>query len=402
MSVEQLTRKDATRIALAAQGLCRARRAGKKTSAHIGQVLARIGLLQIDSVNVLMRAHYLPLFSRLGPYDPGLLDAAAWQASRRTAFEYWGHEASLIPLALHPFFRWRMARAAQLQGIWSGVALLARERPDFIEDIRREVERRGPLSAGDIGQASKGGWWGWSETKIALEFLFWAGRVTTATRRGFERVYDVPERVIPGEILNLPTPLEADAHRHLIGVAARALGVATEADLRDYFRLDPASAKPRIAELVEAGALTPVEVEGWRQRAYLDPAWTAPRRPAASALVSPFDPLIWERDRTERLFDFRYRLEIYTPAHKRQHGYYVLPFLLGDTFAARVDLKAERKLRVLRVAAAHLQPGGDRDETASALIAELAVMSDWLSLDRIVVDDRGDLAEALRDGLPGR
>jgi uncharacterized protein YcaQ len=396
--METMSRRDALRIALEAQGLNRPRRAGVKTKGHVLQVLNRIGLVQIDSVNVLMRAHYMPLFSRLGAYEPGLLDAVAWTGRRRALFEYWGHEASLIPLALHPFMRWRMARAQRLGGLYSSLADFARERPEFVEAIYREVEARGQVAASDIDRANHAGsaWWGWTDTKAALEFLFWSGRIATATRRGFERVYDLTERVIPTAILDIPTPAEGDAQRHLIALAAAALGIATETDLRDYFRLDAADAKRRIAELVEAGRVIPISVEGWRQTAYLDPAAHATRRAAGRALISPFDPMIWERDRTERLFGFRYRLEIYTPAHKREHGYYVLPFLLGDRLAARLDLKAERKQRSLRVIAAHLEPGGDRDETASALREELTLLAGWLGLDRIAVDERGDLAPALQ------
>jgi uncharacterized protein YcaQ len=395
--MDSLSRQEAVRIALAAQGLGRARRTGQKQRPHVDQAIASLNLLQMDSVNVLMRAHYLPLFSRLGPYDPKLLDNAAWNGRRRGLFEYWAHEASLLPLALHPYFRWRMARAERGDGIYRGIAQFARERPDFVEDVYREVADRGPIAAGDIDRANHKGstWWGWTDTKIALEYLFWAGRITTATRRGFERAYDLTERVIPRPILDLPTPSEADAQCHLMLLAAQALGVATTSDLADYFRLDGASAKARAAELSEAGLLAKVAVEGWRQPAWLDPAATPPKRAGARALISPFDPLIWERDRTERLFNFRYRIEIYTPAHKREHGYYVLPFLLGDRLAARLDLKAERKAGTLRVAAAHLEPGNKAPRVAEALAAELRSMADWLGLERIAVDRRGDLAEPL-------
>src|SRR5579859_7495203 len=286
--MDSLSRQEAVRIALAAQGLDRARRAGQKRRPHLDQAIGRLNLLQMDSVNVLMRAHYLPLFSRLGPYDPKLLDDAAWTKRRRGLFEYWAHEASLLPLALHPYFRWRMVRAERGDGVYNGISRLARERPEFVEGVYREVEARGPVSAGDLDRANHKGstWWGWTDTKIALEHLFWAGRITTASRRGFERAYDLTERVIPDVIQALPTPDEADAQRHLIGLAARALGIATEPDLRDYFRLDPADSKARVAELVEAGRLIPVTVQGWRNTAYLDPEAARPARVAARALVS--------------------------------------------------------------------------------------------------------------------
>jgi uncharacterized protein YcaQ len=404
MTSNSFSRREAVRIALTAQGLNRARRTGRKTRTHLHRVVDRLGLLQMDSVNVLARAHYMPLFSRLGAYDPVLLEAGAWGKRKRTLFEYWAHEASLLPLTLQPYMRWRMARAARLDGIYSGIANVARDRPDFVANILSEVEKRGPLAAGDLDRANHKGssWWGWTDTKIALEYLFWAGRITTTTRRGFERIYDLTERVIPEVIQAIPTPSEADAQRHLVGVAARSLGIATESDLRDYFRLDLADAKARVAELVEAKRLIPVSVEGWRQPAYLDADAVVPARVSGRALVSPFDPLVWERDRTERLFDFRYRLEIYTPAHKREHGYYVLPFLLGDKLAARVDLKAERKTGVLRVAAAYLEPRAKPEKTADGLAAEFRLMARWLGLETIEVDRKGNLAEALQSALSDR
>jgi uncharacterized protein YcaQ len=399
--MDSLGTREAARIALAAQGLNRARRDGNKNRAHLQQVVDRLGLLQMDSVNVLTRAHYMPLFSRLGGYDPVLLDAAAWDPKRRSLFEYWAHEASLLPMALQPYMRWRMARAERFTGIYGGIAKLAREKPEFVESVYREVEQRGPVAASDLDRANHKGssWWGWTETKIALEYLFWAGRVTTATRRGFERAYDLTERVIPEVIQAIPTPDEADAQRHLIGVAARALGIATEPDLRDYFRLDVADSKARVAELVEAKRLIPVAVEGWRHTAYLDLDCAHPARVAGRALISPFDPLVWERDRTERLFGFRYRIEIYTPAHKREFGYYVLPFLLGDRLVARVDLKADRKAGVLRVAAAHLEAGADAGRVALELAAELRIMAGWLALGDVAVEPRGALAGDLGKAL---
>ncbi|MDB5394105.1 MAG: winged helix-turn-helix protein [Rhodospirillales bacterium] len=392
-----LSGREAIRIVLAAQGLSRPPRPGKKTRTHLAQVIDRIGLLQMDSVNVLTRAHYMPLFSRLAGYDPTLLEAAAWDPKRRTLFEYWGHEASLLPLTLQPYMRWRMARAERFEGIYDGIARAARDKPGFIDSVYREVEQRGPVAASELDRANHKGssWWGWTDTKLALEYLFWAGRVATATRRGFERVYDLAERVIPAVIQAIPTPAEADAQRHLIGVAARALGIATEADLRDYFRLDVADAKVRIIELVEDKRLIPVTVNGWRQLAYLEPDAATAQKGTASALISPFDPLIWERDRTERLFGFRYRLEIYTPAPKREYGYYVLPFLSGETLAARVDLKAERKAGSLRVAAAHLEPGADAGRTAQELSGKLRAMAAWLGLECVVIEQRGNLAPAL-------
>ena len=397
--MDSLSFREAARIALAAQGFGNARGTGAKSHVHVRRVIDRLGLLQMDSVNVLMRAHYMPLYSRLGAYEPTLLDAAAWAGRKRTLFEYWAHEASLVPLRLQPLLRWRMARAERLESIYSGIAAVAREKPEFVRAILREVEAGGPVAASDLDRANHKGsaWWGWTDTKIALEYLFWSGRITTSTRRGFERVYDLTERVLSPAILDLPTPPEADAQRGLIAIAAQALGVATEPDLRDYFRLDPADSKARVAELAEAGQLIPTSVEGWKQPAYRHVDAAVPRAVKARALLSPFDPLVWERARTDRLFGFRYRLEIYTPAHKREHGYYVLPFLLGDRLAARVDLKAERKTRVLRVAAAHLEAGSKADPTAEALWSELRLMAGWLGLERVRVVGAGDLAGALSE-----
>lgn len=390
----------ARRMALAAQGFGR-RRPETPSAAHVDRLIGRLGLLQIDSVNVLARAHTVPLFSRLGPFDPELLARAAYGRRGRRFFEYWGHEASLIRFDLQPALRWRMARAARGEGIYGGLARFAREKSSFVESVYREVEARGASTARELGgveggRAGAGGWWGWSEVKHALEYLFWAGRITTATRRGgFERVYDLPERVLPRAVLDAPTPPEADAQRRLMAVAAGALGIATEFDLRDYFRLDPTDARARIPELVEDGAVVPVRVKGWNHLAYAAPATSAPRRIAARALVSPFDPLLWERGRTERLFGIRYRLEIYTPAHKREHGYYVLPFLLGDRIGARVDLKADRASGRLVIKAAHGEGLRRPAETAHDLAAELREVARWQGLEAIVVEHRGDLARAL-------
>ncbi len=389
----------ARRIAIAAQGLAEPRPTGPIDRRHLRAVLARIALLQIDSVSVLARAHYLPLFSRLGGYPREMLDAAAWGPRPRALFEYWAHEASLLPLRLQPLLRWRMDRAAAFAGCYGELATFARERSGYVEQVFAAIVGRGALVSSDLeGPRGPGGWWGWSDSKRALEFLFWSGRITTATRRGFERVYDIPERVFPAAILNAPTPSPADAQRELLRMAAAALGVATASDLRDYFRLDPADAKPRLAELVEAGELLEVTVEGWNAPAYLHSPARRPRRVAACALLAPFDPLIWERTRTERLFGFRYRLEIYTPAAKRQHGYYVLPFLLGDRLVARVDLKSSRVTATLLVLAAHAEPHAP-EATAEALARELWSMAIWLGLDDVEVRPIGELAAALRAAI---
>jgi uncharacterized protein YcaQ len=383
---ERLSAAQARRIALAASGFGEPRPAAAGPR-DVARVLRRLGLVQIDSVNVLVRAHYVPLFSRLGPYDRALLDAAAHDRRRRSLFEYWGHEASLVRLDLHPALRWRMRRAERGEG---STAALPASPPSGVPSSRRlrEIEAQGPLTARELSEGGKGrgSWWGWSDGKRALEWLFWAGRVAAAGRRGFERVYDLPERVLPATVLGQPAPPDDEAQRTLLTVAARALGVATERDLRDYFRLDPAEARARVAELVEAGTLLPVDVEGWGAPAFLDPAARFPRRIEARALVSPFDPLVWERARTERIFSFRYRIEIYTPADKREHGYYSLPFLLGDRLVARVDLKADRAGRRLLVRSVSLEPWADRGAVAPALDAELRAAADWLGLESVVAE----------------
>jgi uncharacterized protein YcaQ len=390
----------ARRIALAAQGFGIGRPAGPTNAGHIQRTIGRLGLLQIDSVNVLSRAHYLPLFSRLGAYDSGQLDRMAWGRPRhRGLFEFWAHEASLLPLALQPLLRWRMQRARENAGDGKDkLHTLRREKAAYIDEVLREITDRGPLAASELSNAGerRGAWWGWNDGKLAVEWLFFAGLVTTATRRGsFERVYDLTERVLPEAILAAPTPSAEDAQRELLRLSARALGVATEFDLRDYFRLGVADTKSRLAELVEAGDLQPVEVEGWNRPAYLDPAARQPRRVDARALLVPFDPLIWERDRTQRIFDFFYRIEIYTPVAKRTHGYYVLPFLLGDRLVGRVDLKADRANSRLLVHAAHLEAGQEAGAVAGPLREELRLMADWLGLEDVSLPRAGALAKAM-------
>ena len=396
----ELTARQARRIALAAQGLAAPRPPGPVSRTRILRMIEALGVVQIDSVNVLARAHYLPLFARLGPYPRETFEALAW-GRRPALFEYWGHEASLLPYATQPLLRWRMADAARGVGMWKGVARFLHERRDLIDEALGEIGRRGPLAASElqVGEQAAGGWWGWSEAKRAAEALFWSGELAAATRRStFERVYGLPQKVLPPAVRDAPTPAREDAQRALVRTAARALGVATERDLRDYFRLPVADARARVAELVESGDLVPVTVRGWGQPAYLDPAARKPRRGQARALLSPFDNLIFFRERTERLFGVRIRLEIYTPAHKREHGYDVLPFLQDEAITARVDLKADRKAGRLVVQAAHAEPRAN-DETPAALAAELRLMAGWLGLGDVRVEPRGDLAARLADAL---
>lgn len=381
---ERVSSAQARRIALAAQGFGRARPAAV-TQRDLRRTVERLGLHQIDSVNVLVRAHYLPAFSRLGAYDRGLIDRAAWGARReRRLFEYWAHEASLLPLETHPLLRWRMASAERGEVGWGSLKAFARERRGEADSILGRIRAEGPLAASDFEETKgRSGWWEWGETKRALEWLFWAGLITTATRRGsFERVYDLSERVIPAAVLALPTPAEADARRALVAKAAGALGIATEVELRDYFRLRPEPARRAVAELVEDGVLLPVAVDGWTRPAFLHRDARRPRSIRCQALLAPFDPLVWERGRTERLFGLRYRIEIYTPAEKRVHGYYVLPFLLDEALVARVDLKADRQRSRLLVQRTTLEPGTPA-ETSERLAAELELMARWLDLEAV-------------------
>ncbi|XHR99239.1 hypothetical protein ACFB49_08340 [Sphingomonas sp. DBB INV C78] len=341
-----------------------------------------MGLLQIDSVNVLARAHYLPAFSRLGSYDRTLLERDAWGSRQhRRLFEYWAHEASLLPLDLHPLLRWRMARAERGEIGYQALKRFATERRHEAQAVLDRIIAEGPMAAADFENgSSRSGWWEWSHTKHALEWLFWSGQITTATRRGsFARIYDLPERVLPKAVLDLPTPDAAGAQRALIERSARALGIATAADLRDYYRLKPEEGDRAIVELSEAGTLIPVRIEGWSQRAWMHREARTPRRVNCAALLAPFDPLIWERSRTERLFGFRYRIEIYVPQGKRIHGYYVLPFLMDEALVARVDLKADRQAGVLLAHRITLEPNAPAD-TSERLRIELDRMASWLGL----------------------
>ncbi len=394
--VERLPAATARRIALAAQGFAEPRPEGVVGSRQLRWLAERLAVIQIDSVNVVSRAHYLPAFSRLGSYPRAALDDLT--ARRHAVFEYWAHEASFLPVRLQPHLRWRMA-AAEVHA-WNNMVALQRERPDYVAEVLDRVRADGPLKASDIDEPKPdrpGAMWNWHAGKLALEWLFFAGAITATHRTtSFEKVYDLTERVLPAEVLQIPTPDPADAVRELVRTAARALGVATERDLRDYFRLRPEATRAAIAELADAGELRPVEVAGWGAPAWLDAEARRPRWIRARALLSPFDSLIWERPRVERIFDFRYRIEIYTPAAKRVHGYYVLPFLLGDRLVARVDLKADRKAGVLRVQAAYGEEGIERALVAAALGDELRLMADWLELDDVAVVDRGDLAADLR------
>jgi uncharacterized protein YcaQ len=388
----ELSLARAKRIALAAQGFADPRPAGRVDRRHLRRVLARTGVIQIDSVNVLVRSQELPLFARLGPHPRSLIPDATADGE---LFEYWVHEASHVPTEHHHLHRWVMARPHK----WSRYSDLHQRRPGFVDEVLHRLEVEGPLASGDLRErhGRKGQWWDWDDGKVALEHLFWTGRVT-ATRRAsdFARLYDLTERVLPAHVLTRPTPDERDARKELLVMAAAHHGVATAEDLADYHRQRPLDCRPLLPELVEEGRLVPARVEGWERPAYLHPAAARPRRVHARALLSPFDPLVWFRDRTLRLFGFHYRIEIYTPRPKRRYGYYVLPFLLGEDLVARVDLKADRATGCLVVPGAFAEPGAVTGEVAEALAVELELMARWLGLDRVLVGDRGDLASPLR------
>ena len=382
----------ARRLALGAQGFARPRPAGRVDRRHLRRAIDDMGLIQIDSVNVLVRSQELPLFARLGPHPRDLIPAATADGE---LFEYWVHEASHVPTAHHHLHRWKMGTPHR----WGGIRQVVRRRPDLIDTVLNRITEEGPLTAGDLRQrrGPKGPWWDWDDAKAVLEHLFWEGRLTARRReRDFARLYDLPERALPTEVLNRPTPEEADARAELVALAARSLGVATLSDLADYHRQRQSDCKPIVRRLVEEGRLVEAEVEGWDEPAFVDPSVTLPRRIDTCALLSPFDPVVWSRPRAERLFGFRYRIEIYTPAPKRVFGYYVLPVLVDDRLVGRLDLKADRETSTLRVLSAHAEAGGLAEQSAGRIASELAAMASWLGLEQVEVTARGDLSAPLR------
>jgi hypothetical protein len=399
---DTLSLGEARRIALAAQGFDRPRPAGAVTERHLRRTIKQIGLLQIDSVSVLLPAHYQVPFSRLGAYDLRRLDDLIYR--RREFTEQWAHEASIVPVESWPLLRHLMEpHERRMRAL---AAFMERE-AEYVRRILDEIRARGPLTAAELpepdgSRGRGGGWWGWTTAKAALEGHFARGALAIAHRRsaGFARAYDLAERVLPPQHHGRALP-RAEAQRELLRLAARAVGVGTASDLTDYYRMPPRDARARIAELVAAGELREVRVEGWREAAYLHPRARLPRRIAASALLSPFDPVVWYRPRAARLFDFDYRIEIYVPKEKRRWGYYVLPFLLGERLVARVDLKADRATGRLLALAAHGEPHAAPDLVVPALTAELRTMADWLGLDEVAVSRRGDLARALAAAVRG-
>jgi uncharacterized protein YcaQ len=350
-------------------------------------------LVQIDSVSVCVRSHYMPFFSRLGPYPRDLADSIAYDD--REWFEYWGHEASFMPMDLYPALAHRRAEL----GKWKAMQQLINDHPGFVEAVESEVRERGPLTVSDLEdpEARRTSWWGWGHGKLALEYLFAKGRLNVVRREHFKRLYDIPERVIPAHLLDASDRGRDASIDDLCRSAMRALGVATEADVANYWRLKRADVRPSMQRLVDSADAEPVEVEGWRDPAWMVPDMSIPRSIDARALLTPFDPVVWApRDRSERIHDFSYTIEIYVPEAKRVFGYYVYPFLLGDRLVGRMDLKADRDQKRLLARATWIEDDADPATVAPALSAELHDMATWLGLDEIEVERRGNLADAVR------
>lgn len=389
-----LTRAQACRMAITATGLGRARPKAPVGADHYREVLGSMGVVQLDSVNVLARAHYLPFFSRLGAYPRDLLDQWLWTSQE--LFEYWGHERSLMPIGHRPLFVHRMRETPR-----GWIESVNYDNPEYVQEVRREVAERGPLRTSDLSEPGKSGgsWWGHNVGKRALEWLFWKGAVTVADRPNFIRLFDIPERVHPAWALDEPPVEGPEALRLLVRLAVARCGVGTAADLADYYRIGIWPARKALSHLVESGEIREVEVEGWSEPAYLDPDAALPRRVGGRALLSPFDPLVWHRPRLERLFNFRYRIEIYIPRPKRVHGYYVLPFLLEDKMVARVDLKLDRRAERLLVLGSYAEPDIATDRVCRELAAELVDMAGWFGAREVSVSPNGDLATPLAKSL---
>ena len=392
---KRLTLDQARCITLGAQGFADPRPEGQVDIRHLRRVLDRIGLLQIDSVNVTVRSHYMPLFSRLGPYRTGLLDEMAFE--RRELFEYWGHVASLLPIERYPLFRFRMDEFQP----WRSVRDIAADHPAYVDGLIDEIRRRGPLTVGELEDPGKrkGLWWGYGPGKTALEWHFAKGNLTVSNRRNFARVYELPERFFSKELLEAEGPSREEAYKELFVLGARHHGVGTVRDLADYYRLNLPLLRPLVDGLVAAGKLIEVEVEGWTEKAYMHPEAKTPRQILGAALLTPFDPVVWERERTERLFDFHYRIEIYVPQPKRIYGYYVYPLLLDGELVGRVDVKADRKGGQLLARGAFVEEGRDKARVANAMAGELQSMAGWLGLDGVTAERKGNLMTDLRKQL---
>jgi hypothetical protein len=377
---DSLSIADARRIALAAQGFDNTRPKTKATQRHVDALISRLGVIQIDSVNVLVRSQELPLFARLGNHDRNAIPKATEQ---QKLFEYWGHEAAHLPVDLHPLFRWKMDAARTGRVTHWGLTSFYEENKAFVKRTLKHVATNGPTTSRELSTRTekKGTWWDWDEAKVALEYLFLTGQLMSRGRGSdFARIYDTPERVLPQQIIDAATPSEHDARKQLLVRSAIAQGVATMSDLADYYRQKLATVKPLITELVEEGELREVTVDGWTEKAFVHRNAKLPKQLHATALLSPFDSLVWCRPRNERLFDFHYRIEIYTPKEKRKFGYYVLPFMMNGEMVGRVDLKADRANSKLLVHSVHIEKGMKRSEINDALLAELDAMAAWLGL----------------------
>jgi len=382
--LDTLSIADARALALAAQGFDTPRPANKATQRHVNSLISRLGVIQIDSVNVLVRSQELPLFSRLGNHDRNAIPKAT---ESQKIFEYWGHEAAHLPVEIHPLFRWKMEAARLGKARHWGLTSFYDDNKAFVKRMLKHVETNGPTTARELSTrtekrgADKKTWWDWDESKTALEYLFLIGQLMSRGRgTDFARIYDTPERVLPKKVLDAPTPTEHDARKQLLVRSAIAQGVATATDLADYYRQKPAAVKPLLAELLEEGELREVAVDGWTEKAFVHRSATLPKQLHATALLSPFDSLVWCRPRNERLFDFHYRIEIYTPKEKRKFGYYVLPFMMNGQMVGRVDLKADRVNSKLLVHSVHTEKGINRASISDALDNELRAMAAWLGL----------------------
>jgi uncharacterized protein YcaQ len=385
--LDTLSIADARALALAAQGFDTPRPTNKATQRHVNSLISRLGVIQIDSVNVLVRSQELPLFSRLGNHDRNAIPKAT---ESQKIFEYWGHEAAHLPVEIHPLFRWKMEAARLGKARHWGLTSFYDDNRAFVKRMLKHVETNGPTTAREFSTrtekrgADKKTWWDWDESKTALEYLFLTGQLMSRGRgTDFARIYDTPERVLPQQVLDAPTPTEHDARKQLLVRSAITQGVATAGDLADYYRQKPAAVKPLIAELVEEGELRAVTVEGWTEKAFMHRSAKLPKQLHATALLSPFDSLVWCRPRNERLFDFHYRIEIYTPKEKRKFGYYVLPFMMEGQMVGRVDLKADRANSKLLVHSLHTEKGVKRSAVNDALNNELRAMASWLGLDKV-------------------
>jgi uncharacterized protein len=376
--LDSLSIADARALALAAQGFDTARPKTKATQRHVDALISRLGVIQIDSVNVLVRSQELPLFSRLGNHNRNAIPKATEQ---QKLFEYWGHEAAHLPVEIHPLFRWKMEAARLGKAKHWGLTSFYDNNKGFVKRMLKHVEKNGPTTSRELSTRTekKGTWWDWDEAKVALEYLFLTGQLMSRGRgTDFARIYDTPERVLPEDVLNAPTPSEHDARKQLLVRSAIAQGVATASDLADYYRQKPTTVKPLITELVEEGELRTVAVDGWTEKAFIHRAAKLPKQLHATALLSPFDSLVWCRPRNERLFDFHYRIEIYTPKEKRKFGYYVLPFMMNGEMVGRVDLKADRANSKFLVQSVHTEKGVKRSTINDALNNELRTMASWL------------------------